>query len=219
MNERQLQQWRIQRLTEMAAKAGGNALLGRMLGYKDGAYIGQMLRGERPISEKFVIAAHEKPGFSGWFNVPSNNKKTNIERFCAAHGPYPLISNVQAGEWGAIVDKFTVGDAKEWMVSPVNLGDQGFILRISDSSMTHPHLEDSFPEGWFIHINPDIKPKPGDFVIVKRAQDADATFRQLKIVDGERYLHAINPQWPNPYIKLEDGDVFIGVMKFAGKAY
>lgn len=32
-------------------RVGGKSALGRMLGYRDGAYIGQMIRGERPITD------------------------------------------------------------------------------------------------------------------------------------------------------------------------
>lgn len=35
---------------------GGNAPLGRSLGYRDGAYVGQMLRGARPVSDETLVA-------------------------------------------------------------------------------------------------------------------------------------------------------------------
>lgn len=43
---------RRDRLERAADRLGGKAQLGRALGYKDGAFVGQMLRGERPVSEK-----------------------------------------------------------------------------------------------------------------------------------------------------------------------
>jgi len=69
MSEQNLQDWRRQRLHEMALREGGNLALGRKLGYTSGAFIGQMLRGERPISEKTVFAAHKLPGYAGWFDA------------------------------------------------------------------------------------------------------------------------------------------------------
>jgi hypothetical protein len=33
-------------------RVGGDAELGRLLGYRDGAFVGQMLRGDKPITEK-----------------------------------------------------------------------------------------------------------------------------------------------------------------------
>ena len=47
---------RIRRLEIACERVGGKAALGRALGYKDGAFVGQMLRGDRPISEKTIAA-------------------------------------------------------------------------------------------------------------------------------------------------------------------
>lgn len=47
---------RIDLLRLAADRIGGNAALGRALGYRDGAFVGQMLRGDRPITEKTLRA-------------------------------------------------------------------------------------------------------------------------------------------------------------------
>jgi hypothetical protein len=69
------QQWRRRRLGELADAIGGNAFLGRKLGYKDGQFVSQMRRGARAITEKTVEAAEKitdshLPGRSarGWFD-------------------------------------------------------------------------------------------------------------------------------------------------------
>lgn len=51
--------------------AGNKAELGRALGYRDGAFVGQMLRGERPITEKTVDQIQVLPGGMNWFAVDS----------------------------------------------------------------------------------------------------------------------------------------------------
>lgn len=58
---------RRQRLSDLVEHVGGKAALGRLLGYKDGAFVRQMIAGERPITEKTIRLVHEKPGLSGWF--------------------------------------------------------------------------------------------------------------------------------------------------------
>jgi len=63
------QQHRRERLEKAADKAGGKAALGRLLGYKDGAFVGQMLRGERPVTEDTVEKLEAKPGFRDWFSI------------------------------------------------------------------------------------------------------------------------------------------------------
>lgn len=62
-----VQEHRRARLAAAAKKVGGKAELGRLLGYKDGAYVGQMLRGDRTISEKTVAELEAKHGFRNWF--------------------------------------------------------------------------------------------------------------------------------------------------------
>lgn len=51
--------------------AGKKVALGLALGHKSGAFVRQMLEGERPVSEKTVEAIHALPGLSGWMNQES----------------------------------------------------------------------------------------------------------------------------------------------------
>ncbi|MBQ0917484.1 helix-turn-helix transcriptional regulator [Hydrogenophaga aromaticivorans] len=60
-------EWRRKRMSDLADHVGGKAALGRLLGYKDGAFVRQMIAGERPITEKTIRSVHEKPGLAGWF--------------------------------------------------------------------------------------------------------------------------------------------------------
>lgn len=78
MRTNEVQAWRIKRLAEMAKAEGGNASLGRRLGYRDGAFVGQMLRSERPITEKTVAAAHSLPGYAGWFDPPHSPDAASV---------------------------------------------------------------------------------------------------------------------------------------------
>lgn len=68
-----LQSWRQERLSALADEVGGKAELGRQLGYRSGAFVGQMIKGLRPITEKTVQAAERVRGpggqtFKGWFS-------------------------------------------------------------------------------------------------------------------------------------------------------
>lgn len=45
---------RIKRLKMASERVGGDAQLGRLMGYRDGAFVGQMLRGSKPITEKTI---------------------------------------------------------------------------------------------------------------------------------------------------------------------
>lgn len=73
MSAEQVQKHRRKRLEEAVGVAGGKAPLGRLLGYKDGAFVGQMLRGERPVTEDTVHKLESKPGFRSWFGASKEN--------------------------------------------------------------------------------------------------------------------------------------------------
>jgi hypothetical protein len=75
MDSDERQQHRRDRLAAAAAKCGGKAALGRLLGYKDGAFVGQMLRGERPVTEDTVEKLEAKPSFRAWFSTDNYQRE------------------------------------------------------------------------------------------------------------------------------------------------
>jgi hypothetical protein len=67
--------WRKERLSALSDAVGGDAILGRLMGYKDGALVWQMKTGRRPITEKTIAKAetvrHPGLGAAGaraWFS-------------------------------------------------------------------------------------------------------------------------------------------------------
>lgn len=78
MQKDEVQAFRRARLEAAAGKAGSKAALGRLLGYLDGAMVGQMLRGERPITEGTVAKLEAKAGFRGWFSQAEPSSPSNI---------------------------------------------------------------------------------------------------------------------------------------------
>lgn len=129
-------------------------------------------------------------------------------------GVYPVISEVQAGNWTELCDTFQPGDADEWLPSTKNLGRCGFMLKVRGKSMENPNGKPSFTEGMILHVNPDIEPLPGHFVIVRRSSTDETTFKRYIQIEGAPYLEAINPDWPKEekYLKLMPGDAWCGVV-------
>lgn len=70
MDEADLLLWRIERLQAAIKRLDDGNLnaFGRRMGFADGSYIGQMLRGTRAISEKFVRKFEEENRLPGWFD-------------------------------------------------------------------------------------------------------------------------------------------------------
>jgi hypothetical protein len=69
----ELQTFRAKRLDALVEKLGSNNELGRRLGMANGTFIGQMRRGERAITEKFIAKVTAKiRGTAGWFDPPTD---------------------------------------------------------------------------------------------------------------------------------------------------
>jgi len=140
---------------------------------------------------------------------------SNVTPGPQGHGPYPLISYIQAGEWTEKCENFDREDAAQWLVSTKNLGRYGYFLRVRGKSMENPGGEYDFREGMILHINADmLDPSPGQFVIVRREGTNESTFKKYTMIEGEPYLEAINPNWPldKKFLKLQPGDVWCGVV-------
>lgn len=77
--------------------------------------------------------------------------------------------------------------------------------------MYNPGGFPSFREGDTVFIDPDIEPKNRSLVVMRLEDKNEATFKRL-LIDGEdRFLEALNPNWPEKIIKLESGSTICGV--------
>jgi hypothetical protein len=92
-------QWRRGRLLALSEHEyfKGKAALGRALGFADGAFVGQMVKGLRPITEKTVAQAEALRGgkFVGWFQRGPAEAQ--------APGPWPF-KRITADAWSALDD-------------------------------------------------------------------------------------------------------------------
>jgi SOS-response transcriptional repressor LexA len=200
--------WRQGRMEALAKKLGGKAPLGRALGYADGAYVGQMIRGDRPITEKTVAEAEALPGCAGWFKLTTSNVVPGPNVL----GKVPLISWVRAGEPCETHDNFPPGIADDWLDCPVAHGPRTFCLEISGDSMDDGSA-DAYRDGEIIFVDPDARAEPGRDVVV-RTPDNRATFKRLKHDQEGPYLLGLNGK---KIVRVPDGTVFCGVVIFSGR--
>lgn len=85
-----IQEFRIARLIEASKKAGGDTALERLLGYSNGAYIGQLKNKWRPIKEDFIQKLEALPGYAVWFASP---KELDLEKIRTSRQFDGCISN------------------------------------------------------------------------------------------------------------------------------
>ncbi len=207
----EIDRFRIANLRRLIAEAGSASELARRAGVS-GPYLSHILAGRpyasgRPrrmgdrLASKLERALGKPPG---WMNEPQPY----------ATGPFPpgaghpVISWVQAGTW---TEERELPASAERLQCPLPCGPDTFVLRVAGESMAP-----RFPDGEYIFVDPDVPAENGSFVVVRRANDGAATFKQLVVEDGRRYLKAANPNWPEPIVEIEAGAAVCGVVVFRG---
>lgn len=194
MEEHQIQAWRIERLAAMVEREGGKAPAGRKLGYKDGAFVGQMLRGERPITEKTVLSVHALSGYAGWFNEGAGELASlPVAALTPSPSPgvpvvhVPLLANAGSMGPGTDIqhDDILVGQialSEQWVarrLQPTNLNALRFIHAYGDS------MSPTFEDGDILLVDTGIRdPKIIDGVYVMAANDRVYIKRVRQRMDG-----------------------------------
>lgn len=116
----------------------------------------------------------------------------------------PVISLVQAGDWAEAADPYQDG-GWDTLPCPYKHGDNTFAVEITGSSMSP-----QFPEGMIIFIDPNRMPENKEFCVAKLTETNQTTFKQFVIEDGQKFLKATNPDWPNKYISINGNCQIIG---------
>lgn len=124
----------------------------------------------------------------------------------------PLISWVQAGAWSTIVEKHP-SQALHYPC-PVACSDRSFVLEVQGISM-----EPQFRNGDLIFVDPESEWRNGSFVVARLDSEDEATFKQLIIEGGHKYLKPLNPNWPEQIIPINGNCTIVGVVVFAGRAF
>lgn len=117
MNEVELANFRIERLVAAVnfVSDGDRTAFGHRLGYKDGAFVRQMISGNRPISERTIFKIERLPKMQGWFSAP------------ALKHPKAVTNNIESLEarlHSEIASKYNaIGEAARRVVDLVLLGE------------------------------------------------------------------------------------------------
>lgn len=115
----------------------------------------------------------------------------------------PLISWIQAGHWTDI----HLGDVEEFYPCPEKHSKLTYALEVHGESMSP-----DFVNGEIIFVDPEVEARNGSCVVVRQNGNTEATFKQLIIDGSQKYLKALNPNWPNPIIEMLPDAVICGVV-------
>lgn len=225
MTEIDLSEYRRQRLAELVRVkfAGNKAEAGRALGFRDGAYVSQMLKGIRPITEKFIAGAHAATGLAGWFNVPIANYENQLrtgERLPSytpaieldANPDYPTVRRVRfklsAGASGFGIEYLDhegppIVFQKNWFVSRQFNPAKLFATKVSNGSM-----ETGLYDGDTVIVNTEsITPKDG--VVFAANFEGELVIKRLVRDAGQWWLSSDNPDQRRYPRKLCDDNVHL----------
>ncbi len=216
---KQRRQENLQRLINEIAD-GSQVQFAERIG-KSPSYIGQLVRGVGSFGERVARQIERQCGKPrGWLDEQAS---TLAEAHPRTQGLCPLLSWVAAGSWhGMETPDGSGNDAAQWMPCPVRHGDNTYVLKVRGESMYNPAGRLSFSDGDLIFVDPDRRAENKSCVVVRRADDQTATFKQL-IQEGEppnqrSFLKPLNPNWPEPIIEMGTDAYLCGVVIFKGMA-
>ena len=125
----------------------------------------------------------------------------------------PVIDRVQAGDWTEVEDPFASGSADELLQTDLRVSSSTFALVIEDRSM-----EPDFQPGDKVIIDPMVRPRPGDFVVAKRDNDQEATFKKYRLRSLDEQgcdvieLKPLNLDWLTVMIDRDNPGHIVGTM-------
>lgn len=132
--------------------------------------------------------------------------ESNVAPAPKMQGYVPVISWVQAGAWTEVCNVDAVSD--EMVPRPPGSSDRTFALRVRGQSM-----QPKYDPDLIIYVDPEVIAFDGDDVVAVLTDNNEATFKQyIEEPGGEKMLKARNPNWPEPWVKINGNCEIIGVV-------
>ncbi|MCC4288484.1 LexA family protein [Vreelandella aquamarina] len=136
------------------------------------------------------------------------NVEPSVEPVAIRTKLVPEISWVAAGAWAEVCHVESDPDALNWYPCPVSASESTFVLRVVGESMAP-----EYPPGRIIFIDPERQPESGDDVVASMTDTNEATFKRYIEEPGSgKMLKALNPDWKDPYIKINGNCRIVGVV-------
>lgn len=147
--------------------------------------------------------------YHGYLDTPfGRDEHTNPVVLTQIGRRLPVMGSVSAGRWCEIGDGAPdIRDVEilDWVEAPGPVGPRAFVLQVEGVSMA-PKLF----EGDKIVVDPSLECRPGDLVVAKNHGTSPAMIRQLMQEGETRYLLALNPDWPNRIVPMNEAWIIYG---------
>ena len=210
-----IKQIRLRNLRILIGEAGTIANLAR-LSKTAPAYLSQILNSlptstgrPRSVGDKLarkLEEAMDKP--YGWMDRVNDGENDKTSAAVDTINYVPLIDKSTACRYQSYTDSRQY-ESTERIPVPIPVGKRAFAIRVLADSM-----EPRFLNGDIIIIDPDIEPKPLDFVLALDTSSNNIAFKQL-IEDGKRsFLKPLNPRYP--LVEIQNYHSMIGKVVYRG---
>lgn len=183
----------------------------------DAGNLSRVERGKQGASQEILAKLFAALGISLSGVIEAATMRSGAENTGIPSSSVPVISWGHITQWMENMQSFKVTDAEDWVPCPVQHGPRTFALRVTGESMMCARSPRSFRPGDFIYVDPDRAVVDGALVVAQMAQGGEATFRQLVMEGGKRYLKALNESWPDQIVRLADEGKIVGVVIFKGE--
>lgn len=107
---------------------------------------------------------------------------------------FPVLSSVQAGAWTEACEPYSVREIEQWYQTTERTSERSFWLKVEGDSMTSPSGL-SIPDGAYVLVDTERDYKNKSLVVAKLTDVNEATFKQIVIDAGQRYLKPLNPNY------------------------
>ena len=185
---------RLVNLQQAIKKAGSQARLADMVGIKS-AYISQIKNTKHPTNMGNDVARRIEAALGlphGWMDVLHDNEAMRVINGdpmlpppnlvqMPARCKAPVISYVQAGNWGGLVDPYPVGIGGEEIEIDAKWSANTFVLKVRGDSMAPTLME-----GAYIVVDPNVEWMHNRIVVVRQNGDTEVTVKRL-VKDGDTY--------------------------------
>lgn len=182
---------RRENLEKIRDKLGSAAELARKV-ERSPQQINDTLTGKKSFGPKIARYIEEKLGLrSGYLDEPHDLSETKLSKT----KKIPLLSFVQAG----LPSRSGDDEYDTWIDVDESEPDTAYAVVIKG-----PSMEPVFSEGQIVIVNPEICPKPGDYVVARLANnyENEATLKQYAVTGIDEYgrdifeLRPLNPLFP-----------------------
>lgn len=183
----------------------------------DTGNLSRLERGKQGASQELLSKVLTALGLSLSGAIQAGAMRSNLESTGVPSSSVPVLAWADVSRWMEDMSSFSAVDAENWVPCPIEHGPRTFIVKVTGESMSSPHSARSFRPGDFIFVDPDRSSKPGSFVVAQLHKESEPVLRELVFESRQRYLKALNPNWPEQIFKMTEEDKILGVVIFKGE--